>query len=193
MAVCWGSECSTEIVMVLPDAGVVRRALWAPMCVRGAVLCSAPLTAFCLVGPLLPITPWAHSDPGEEYVADISNTRVEYEQMIWNCASCENFAFLFVTKKNIYNFHVPMTTVIIDLLKIWIGNTLSKVGVLSGNGDGDWSWLGSVKFNRPISPYRPHCLHLWAGLGSNLFCSQPPIHCLPYWHLGLLRLVSQYD
>ena len=105
----------------------------------------------------------------------------------------ENFAFLFVTKKNIYNSSCSYDNSDYDLLKIWIGSTLSKVGVLSGNGDGDWSWLGSVKFNRPISPYAPHCLHLWAGLGSNLFCSQPPIHCLPYWHLGLLRLVSQYD
>ena len=180
--------------MVVPDAGAVRRALWAPVCVRGAVLCSAPLSAFCLLGTLLPVTPWAHSDPGEEFVADISNTRVEYEQMIWtNCASCENFAFLFVTKQHIYIFLSPYDNYDYDLLKMRIGSKLSKVGVLSGNGDGDWSWLGSVKFNRPISPYVPHCLHLWAGLGSNLFCSQPPIHRLPYWHLGLLRLVSQYD
>ena len=105
----------------------------------------------------------------------------------------ENFAFFFVTKKNIYNSSCSYDNSDYDLLKMWIGSKLSKVGVLSGNGDGDWSWLGSVKFNRPISPYPPHCLHLWAGLGSNLFCSQPPIPCLPYWHLGLLRLVSQYD
>ena len=49
----------------------------------------------------------------------------------------ENFAFLFVTKKNIYNSSCSYDNSDYDLLKIWIGSKPSKVGVLSGNGDGD--------------------------------------------------------
>ena len=120
--------------------------------------------------------------PTSENDSYISNTRVNTRILPFCLLPRRTFTILHSYDNSDY-----------DLLKIWIGSKLSKVEVLSGNGDGDWIWLGSVKFNRPISPYAPHCLHLWAGLGSNLFCSQPPIHCLPYWHLGLLRLVSQYD